>query len=171
MVLNWNIQLQLVRTVSAELVNRVMKMSMREVQTFCSIYREQIIKFKLQHFKDRSILQFFTYYMVMPAMFLFTWCYILKTYNHIKLYSNAIQIAIINNCMQFVELAQQLRNRYYRPPDPTVAQTDPGNDADKQSLNVIKAFINLRDEAISFLLDEMFLDLEPHLVVLFTKNW
>lgn len=73
--------------------------------------------------------------------------------------------------MQFVELAQQLRNRYYRPPDPTVAQTDPGNDADKQSLNVIKAFINLRDEAISFLLDEMFLDLEPHLVVLFTKNW
>ncbi|KAG1665256.1 Exocyst complex component 3 [Nymphon striatum] len=79
------------------------------------------------------------------------------------------EIAIINNCLRFVDLAQQLRNGYYKVPDPTAVYSN--KEADTASLNVLKSFLNLRDEAISFLLDEMFLDLEPHLLGLFTKNW
>lgn len=73
--------------ISQELTHQALLLSMDQVTQYGRLYRSAIITFKIRHFEDRSQVPFFTHYM----------------------------ITIVNNCLRFVELAQQLKAQYWRP--------------------------------------------------------
>jgi exocyst complex component 3 len=71
-------------------------------------------------------------------------------------------ITIVNNCQQITELASQIKQLYWPK-----TRTDHYEDFEK----LIQTFLALRDETVSYLLDEAFLDLETHFNELFTVKW
>nr|CAH0107998.1 unnamed protein product [Daphnia galeata] len=77
-------------------------------------------------------------------------------------YFTHYMIAIINNCLHAMELSQQMRNRN-------------GNKDSSLLFNkfeiLSQTYDSLRNEAAGFLLDEAFLDLEPHFQDLLTRKW
>ncbi|KAK3912373.1 Exocyst complex component 3 [Frankliniella fusca] len=75
------------KIISQELTHRALLLSMDQVAQYGHRYRDAIITFKTRHFEDRSLVPFFTHYM----------------------------ITIVNNCLRFVELAQSLKAQYWRP--------------------------------------------------------
>lgn len=124
------------KTISQELTHRALLLSMDQVTQYGRLYRNAIISFKSRHFEDRSQVPFFTHYM----------------------------ITIVNNCLRFVELAQQLKAQYWRP---GVHDRD---SAAKLEL-LFSTFQNLRNEAAQFLLEEAFLDLDSHFKDIATPKW
>nr|CAG4643823.1 EOG090X03GO [Lepidurus arcticus] len=69
-------------------------------------------------------------------------------------------IAILNNCDRYVELGSSLRQRYDGVDDTSVLY------------NKLQAtFQEIRDDAVGFLLEEAFLDLEPHFTDVCTRKW
>ena len=117
------------KTISQDLTHRALLLSMDQVTQYGRLYRNAIITFKIRHFEDRSQVPFFTHYM----------------------------ITIVNNCLRFVELAQQLKTQYWRP-------------GAKLDL-LLSTFQNLRNEAAQFLLEEAFLDLDSHFKDIATPKW
>ena len=79
--------LQVAATISPELVNKVLVLSMAEVAYYGRLYRNAIIEYKNGYFKNRKTITHFTKYMV----------------------------AIVNNCERFEELAQELKARWWKP--------------------------------------------------------
>ncbi|XP_023231105.1 exocyst complex component 3-like [Centruroides sculpturatus] len=73
-------------------------------------------------------------------------------------------IAIANNCLQFRELAQGLRQRYWKP-------NVHDNEAEKIFQKTLFLFEKLREEVLDFLLEELFLDLDREFNDLVTKKW
>uniref|UniRef100_A0A1B6F7T9 Exocyst complex component 3 n=1 Tax=Cuerna arida TaxID=1464854 RepID=A0A1B6F7T9_9HEMI len=128
--------LQVTKTISQALTHKAMVLSMDQVAKYGIMYREAIREFKTRHFEDRSKVPFFTHYM----------------------------ITIVNNCLLFVELAQQMKQHYWR--------SDFSNDESNFQFNfLLKTYQDLRDEAAQFLLEEAFLDLESHFQDLITTKW
>ncbi|KAF4533326.1 hypothetical protein B566_EDAN004447 [Ephemera danica] len=119
-----------------ELTFKALVLSMDQVNSYGKLYRDAIIEFKIHHFEDRSQVPYFTQYM----------------------------ITIVNNCLQFVELAQQTKQHYWRP---GVQDSVAGQKFEA----LLHTFQSLRDEAAKFLLEEAFLDLEPHFQNLITVKW
>ncbi|XP_035226311.1 exocyst complex component 3-like [Stegodyphus dumicola] len=76
--------LQVAQTVNKELVHRMMQLSFEEVFEFTRQYEESIISYRNKHFENRSVVKYFTSYMIATA----------------------------NNCLQFCEFADKLRLRY-----------------------------------------------------------
>ncbi|KAJ8884588.1 hypothetical protein PR048_016445 [Dryococelus australis] len=79
--------LQVTKTISQELTFRALMLSIDQVTQYGRMYREAIVAFKVRHFEDRSQVLYFTHHM----------------------------ITIVNNCLHFVELAQQMKQLYWRP--------------------------------------------------------
>lgn len=128
--------LQVTKTISQALTHKAMILSMDQVRKYGIMYGEAIREFKKRHFEDRSRVPFFTHYM----------------------------ITIVNNCLLFVELAQQMKHHYW--------QTDFSKEESSAQLNyLLKTYQNLRDEAEQFLLEEAFLDLNSHFHNLITSEW
>lgn len=128
--------LQVTKTISQALTHKAMVLSIDQVAKYGIMYREAIREFKLRHFEDRSKVPFFTHYM----------------------------ITIVNNCVLFIELAQQMKQHYWK--------TDFSNEESSGQFNLLlKIYQDLRNEAAKFLLEEAFLDLESHFQDLITMNW
>nr|CAD7396422.1 unnamed protein product [Timema cristinae] len=128
--------LQVTKTISQELTFKALLLSMGQVTQYGKMYREAIVQFKIRHFEDRSQVPYFTHYI----------------------------ITIVNNCLHFVELAQQMKQLYWIP-----GLHD--NEAASKLEALLSTFQQLRDEAAQFLLEEAFLDLELHFQDLVTSKW
>ncbi|KAF5278438.1 hypothetical protein FQA39_LY05927 [Lamprigera yunnana] len=76
--------LQVTKTISQELTNNALILSIEQVVKYGHTYKDAIVDFKNKHFEDRSQVLFFTQYM----------------------------ITIVNNCLQFVELGSQFEKQY-----------------------------------------------------------
>uniref|UniRef100_A0A146ME14 Exocyst complex component 3 n=2 Tax=Lygus hesperus TaxID=30085 RepID=A0A146ME14_LYGHE len=128
--------LQVTKTIGQDLTDEALILSMKQVKQYGHLYREAIAGFKIRHFEDRSQQPYFTHYM----------------------------ITIVNNCILFVELTQQLKQHYLR--------TDfLHKELNATSTALLKTFQDLRNEAAGWLLDEAFLDLETHFQDLITTKW
>ncbi|CAB0008656.1 unnamed protein product [Nesidiocoris tenuis] len=128
--------LQVTKTIGQDLTDEALILSMRQVRQYGHLYREAIAGFKMRHFEDRSKQPYFTHYM----------------------------ITIVNNCILFVELAQQLKQHYLR--------TDfLHKELNATSTALLKTYQDLRNEAAGWLLEEAFLDLEPQFQDLITTKW
>lgn len=77
--------LQVTNTIKQDLTFNALVLSIQQVTMYGQKYRLAIIDFKEKHFKDRSLVPFFT--------------------QHI--------ITIVNNCQQIMELAQQIKQLYW----------------------------------------------------------
>jgi len=73
-------------------------------------------------------------------------------------------IAVVNNCLSFMQLAHLTKDKYWKS-----AVGD--SEAAHRFENVLRTFEILQGVAADCLLDEAFLDLEPHFQELLTRNW
>jgi len=128
--------LQVAQTISGELVNKVLLLSMEEVTRYGKMYKGSIIDYKDRYFKDRGTISRFTRYM----------------------------IAIVNNCERFRELAEELKERWWKP-----GYRD--NDADIAYNTLISTYKDLLTESSGYLLDELFLDINAHFSDILTSKW
>lgn len=78
--------LQVAATISPEMTNKVFVLSLGQGVNFSRDYRDAIIKYKNEYFRDRTTVLYFTRYM----------------------------IAIVNNCELFEELGQELKSRWWK---------------------------------------------------------
>ncbi|KAG8192270.1 hypothetical protein JTE90_002097 [Oedothorax gibbosus] len=76
--------LQVAQTVNKELLNKMMALCIEEVLEFTKLYEESIVAYSKKHFEDRSVVKYFTSYMIATA----------------------------NNCLQFCECSDKLRMSY-----------------------------------------------------------
>ncbi|XP_066603462.1 exocyst complex component 3 [Prorops nasuta] len=127
--------LQVTKTISSSLTSQALVLCIEQVIKYGQAYRQAILEFKCRHFEDRSRVPYFTQHM----------------------------ITIVNNCLQFIELAQQMKQLYWTP--------DTSGQANVKFKDLLIHFENLRDEAASILLEESFLDLELHFQNLITPKW
>ena len=79
--------LQVAATISPEMTNKVLVLSLTQGVNFSRDYRDAIIDYKNKYFRDRTTVLYFTRYM----------------------------IAIVNNCEIFEELGQELKSRWWKP--------------------------------------------------------
>lgn len=128
--------LEVTKTIGQDLTNKALVLSMKQVRQYGHLYRNAIVEFKTRHFEDRSQVPYFTHYM----------------------------ITIVNNCMLFEELAQQMKQHYWR-------SDLSNNESSDVFSSLLKTFQNLRDAAVQWLLEEAFLDLESHFQDLITTKW
>ncbi|XP_050438329.1 exocyst complex component 3 [Adelges cooleyi] len=127
--------LQVTKTISQDLTHRALLLSVDSITVYGSSYKEAVVEFKKKHFEDRSKVP------------LFTQCI----------------ITVLNNCLQFIELALEMKQHYW-----SSEFKDQSSTAYEQ---LLKTFQNLRDEAAQFLLEEAFLDLDSHFQDLITTKW
>ncbi|CAB3387723.1 Hypothetical predicted protein [Cloeon dipterum] len=128
--------LKLAHSTSQQLTFKAVQLSIVQVTRFGNIYRDAIILFKTSHFDDRKQNPYFT--------------------NHM--------IKIVNNCLAFEEMANQIKLEHWKPGihDMVAAQSF-------ETLRI--TFQNLRRESARYLLEEAFLDLEPHFQECVTAKW
>nr|SVE73459.1 EOG090X03GO [Daphnia atkinsoni] len=126
------------RTISDELMTRALVLGLEQITQYGEMYREAINLFKNKHFEDRSQVPYFTHYM----------------------------IAIINNCLHAMELAQEMKTRNGSRCDQSAASP-----VFNKFENLGVTYEGLRNEAAGILLDEAFLDLEAHFQDLLTRKW
>lgn len=79
--------LQVARTISQELTDKVLILSMRQMMQYAKSYLEAIVQLKNKHFSDRNQFPFYTHHM----------------------------ITVINNCLQFKESAAQWKSEVHTP--------------------------------------------------------
>lgn len=79
--------LQVSETISQELVHKVFLLGIEQVTRFGEMYKNAIVEYKTNYFKERSAFSLFTRYM----------------------------IAIINNCDRFEDLSQEMKERWWKP--------------------------------------------------------
>ena len=127
--------LQVTKTISTDLTAKALLLSIEQVTKYGHMYRQAIQDFKARHFEDRSQVPYFTHHM----------------------------ITTVNNCLQFVELAQQMKQLYWVP-------TSSGDTAVKFE-SLLAAYEQLRNETAAILLEESFLDLERQFQDLLTPKW
>ncbi|VVC36563.1 Exocyst complex component EXOC3/Sec6 [Cinara cedri] len=127
--------LQVTKTINQNLTHKALLLSVDSVTLYGLSYKEAVIEFKKKHFEDRSKVPFFTHCI----------------------------ITVLNNCLQFIELALEMKQHYW-----SSEFKDQSNTAYEK---LIKTYQNLRDEAAQFLLEEAFLDLDSHFQDLITSKW
>jgi len=127
--------LQVTKTISQHLTHKALLLSIDSVSLYGLSYKEAVIEFKKKHFEDRSKVPFFTHCI----------------------------ITVLNNCLQFIELALEMKQHYW--------SSDFKDQSSTAYEKLIKTFQNLRDEAAQFLLEEAFLDLDSHFQDLITTKW
>lgn len=127
--------LQVTKTISTELTAQAIVLCIEQVIKYGFMYRQAILEFKSKHFEDRSQVPYFTHHM----------------------------ITVVNNCLQFTELAQQMKQLYW------VSNTS--GDATVKFENLLSNYQQLRNEAAAILLEESFLDLELQFQDLITPKW
>ncbi|KAJ8684977.1 hypothetical protein QAD02_020770 [Eretmocerus hayati] len=127
--------LQVTRTISVFLTAKALTLSIEQVSQYGWQYRQAILEYKSKHFEDRSQVLYFTHHM----------------------------IAIVNNCLHFIELAQQMKQIYW--------VIDSSIDSNSKFEELINVYQKLRDDSAAILLEESFLDLELHFQDLLTPKW
>lgn len=127
--------LQVTKTISSNLTAQALILCIEQVTKYGFMYRQAILEFKSKHFEDRSRVPYFTHHM----------------------------ITIVNNCLQFTELAQQIKQIYWVP--------NTSGDATIKFENLLGHYQQLKNEAAAILLEESFLDLELHFQDLITSKW
>lgn len=127
--------LQVTKTIGPELTAKALLLCIEQVNKYGIMYRQAILEFKAKHFEDRSQVPYFTHHM----------------------------ITMVNNCLQFIELAQQMKQLYW------VVNTS-GETATKFE-TLLNTYQQLRNEAAAILLEESFLDLDSHFQELLTLKW
>lgn len=127
--------LQVTKTISQHLTHKALLLSVDSISLYGLSYKEAVIEFKKKHFEDRSKVPFFTHCI----------------------------ITVLNNCLQFIELALEMKQHYW--------SSDFKDQSSSAYENLLKTFQNLRDEAAQFLLEEAFLDLNSHFQDLITTKW
>ncbi|KAI4484165.1 hypothetical protein M0804_007621 [Polistes exclamans] len=127
--------LQVTKTISSNLTAQAFILCIEQVTKYGFMYRQAILEFKSKHFEDRSRVPYFTHHM----------------------------ITIVNNCLQFTELAHQIKQIYWVP--------NSSGDATVKFENLLAHYQQLRNEAAAILLEESFLDLEFHFQDLITSKW
>lgn len=130
-----NQNLQVTKTISENLTLQALLVCIEKVITYGKRYRQAILDFKNKHFEDRSQVPYFTHHM----------------------------ITTVNNCLKFIELAQQMKQLYlvFNINDTIAFKFE----------ELINNYFKLRDEAATILLEESFLDLELHFHDLLTPKW
>lgn len=123
--------LQVARTISQELTNQVLILSMEQMVQYARLYNEAILQLRNKHFADRNQNPFYTQHM----------------------------ICIINNCLQFREATEQWK---------TEIQTKEGSIIYEK---LLQAYLDVRNEAVKYLLTEAFRDLYLHFNDLVTPKW
>ncbi|XP_077990215.1 exocyst complex component 3-like [Glandiceps talaboti] len=74
-------------------------------------------------------------------------------------------IAIVNNCQKFIDFTKQLETRHVKP------VLDQPEASSKNIQEVGDNFNRLAQESWTFLLDEVFMDLDSHFMQLLTRTW
>ncbi|XP_058802186.1 exocyst complex component 3 [Phymastichus coffea] len=127
--------LTVTKTISQELTSKMLILCIAQVTKYGFRYRPAIMEFKSKHFEDRSQVLYFTQHM----------------------------IAVVNNCLQFIELAQQMKQQYW--------MINTNVEIATKFEELVDNYQKLRNEAVSILLEESFLDLEQHFHDLLTPKW
>ncbi|XP_065201751.1 exocyst complex component 3-like [Planococcus citri] len=127
--------LQVAKTIGPDLVQKALVLGMDQVNYFGKLYGEAFVELKKKHFEDRSLIPYFTHHM----------------------------ITITNNCLQFQQLAEEMRKHYWNLDGHVLAI--PNYDS------LLQTFQNLRNEAALYLLEEAFLDIDSHFQDLITTKW
>lgn len=127
--------LQVTKTVSEKLTALALKLCIEQIIKYAVKYREAMMEFKSKHFEDRSKVPFFTQHVII----------------------------IVNNCLKFIELAQQMKNLYWI--------SESATDTATKFEQLITEYSKLRDDAVAILLEESFLDLEAQFAELLTTKW
>lgn len=76
-------------------------------------------------------------------------------------------IAIVNNCKFCMDFTDQLKDRLV----PEIGKAVFGEDRERSFKDVVACFEQLGQESAGYLLEEVFLDLEPYLTQLMTPAW
>ncbi|CAG9828815.1 unnamed protein product [Diabrotica balteata] len=79
------------------------------------------------------------------------------------IYFTQYMIVIVNNCLQLVELGSQLEKQYVK--------NNTSHDLARNFGLLKTTYIKLRNEAVQYLLEEPFVDLDQHFDKLFTSHW
>ncbi|KAF7992715.1 hypothetical protein HCN44_005059 [Aphidius gifuensis] len=127
--------LQVTKTISNDLTAKALIVAIEQITKYGYMYRSAILEFKSKHFDDRSQVPYFTHHM----------------------------ITVVNNCLQYVDLAQQMKQHYWI--------TNSSGDAAIKFEALLEHYQQLRNNAASILLEESFLDLEPQFQDLLTPKW
>lgn len=127
--------LKVTKTISSDLTAQALVLCIEQVIKYGSMYRQAILEFKTRHFEDRSRVPDFTHHMIL----------------------------VVNNCLQFTELAQQIKQLYWVP--------NTTGDVTVKFENLLGFYQQLRNEAAAILLQESFLDLEFNFNDLITPKW
>ncbi|KAF5273381.1 hypothetical protein FQR65_LT04673 [Abscondita terminalis] len=141
--------LQVTKTISNDLTNKVLMLSLEQIIKYGMSYKDAIVEFKNKHFEDRSQV-----------------CRTVITSNYYNIclqvpFFTQYMITIVNNCLQFVELGGQFEKQYLVYGSP------------RQLTDCFRRFkevyYQLRDDSGRYLLEEVFLDLDKHFEELFTS--
>lgn len=123
------------KTISQDLTSKALTLCIEQVTKYADIYSKAITEFKLRHFEDRSRVPYFTHHM----------------------------ITVVNNCLQFIELAQQMKELYWLP--------NASGEIARKFETLLDNYQRIRNDAAAILLEESFLDLELHFHDLLTPKW
>ncbi|XP_073846464.1 exocyst complex component 3-like [Musca autumnalis] len=126
--------LQVTETIHSDVTFKALVMSIRQLDIFGQTYLKHVVDLKEHHFRNRDQIKFFTHHI----------------------------IATVNNSQQILDLAQQLKQKYW--PN---ARTEHYEDFEK----LLETFQRIRTQAAGYLLEEAFLDLDGHFNELFTQKW
>lgn len=129
--------LQVTKTISNDFTAKALILCIEQVIKYSLEYRKAILEFKSKHFDDRSQNLHFTHHM----------------------------ITVVNNCLQFIELAQQMKQLYW------IALSNATNEIATKFEELVDNYQKLRNEAASILLQELFLDSEVQFHDLLTPKW
>ncbi|KAF7643091.1 hypothetical protein LDENG_00245200 [Lucifuga dentata] len=145
--------LQVAAQIDENFKEQVLKLCLKQMNTFLLRYREEAVAYKEEHLRDRQLPQCYVQYM----------------------------IAVINNCQTFKESINSLKRKYSQSAEPTVSDAaieKTLNEVYSQSAEptvsdaaIEKTLNEVAKEGCQFLLDEVFLDLEHHLNELLTRKW
>lgn len=128
--------LDVTRTISSELTQAAVVVGIEHVIEYAAGYRDAVADFKRRLLERRSELLYYTQYM----------------------------IAILNNCVQFIDLVHQLQTRY--------ASNAPNSpQLQNQFARFTNTYYALRNQAADYLLDEIFLDIDKQFDEVFTTRW
>ncbi|XP_033230784.1 exocyst complex component 3 [Belonocnema kinseyi] len=127
--------LQVTKTISPDLTSKALTLCIEQVTKYADMYFQAILEFKYKHFEDRSRVPYFTHHL----------------------------ITVVNNCLQFIELAQQMKQLFWLP--------NASGDIAVKFETLLESYQRIRNEAAAILLEESFLDLELHFQDLLTPKW
>lgn len=131
-------------TVDQSLENRVLTLSTTQLKTFACEYKETIDKYAKIHFCDRERTQLFTPYM----------------------------IAIANNCSRIERLFHGMEEKFKKKFSKlNQSSLDDGEANNKIFAQALNSFKDLRDEALDYLLQDLFLDIGEQLSQIGSAKW